>query len=487
MRARLSAAVLSATLALSVSAPAHADWKALSALEHGGARVTASAVDLGSNTVVQQLNADERLTPASLTKLATAAAALQAWPADKAFRTRLLSEAPLRDGQLAGDLILQGGGDPSLDDHSLWTLAAQLKGAGVNAVGGKLIVNPAPFGIVACEIKDRCEALQRSDTAYDAPLASIGVDFGNWCVDVRPTSPGNVALVRGCGVTQLPVPVEGSIKTVREGAKQTFWVERMTTPNGDKLRVGGDIPVGGGQQLMRAMSDPARGAGLLFMETLREIGINVAGPMVVSEKPFAANASLLAQIEGPSLREQLNRMLRFSNNYIADVLTLDLAASVYEQPPAQLSTAGRVLSDFVAHEQHSARRSAPGSPPLFSGSGLTPENQLSANELVNLLASQYRDTRHFPAFYGGLVVPRDAPFAFLRNGSQGWLDRVALKTGTMDDPHSVCGIAGYLRKRDGGWIAFAMIVNGGPGMKHVPLYKAMEAMRTDMDELLARN
>ena len=97
----------------------------------------------------------------------------------------------------------------------------------------------------------------------------------------------------------------------------------------------------------------------------------------------------------------------------------------------------------------------------MSGSGLTPENELSANDLVRLLAYEYHDTRNFGSFYGGLVVPRQSPFIFLRNGSAGWQDRIALKTGTMDDPHSVCGMAGFLRKRDGGWITFAIIVNGG--------------------------
>jgi D-alanyl-D-alanine carboxypeptidase/D-alanyl-D-alanine-endopeptidase (penicillin-binding protein 4) len=124
--------------------------------------------------------------------------------------------------------------------------------------------------------------------------------------------------------------------------------------------------------------------------------------------------------------------------------------------------------------------------PVFSGSGLTPENLISANELASLLAHQYRDTRHFPAFYGGLVVPRDAPFQFLRIGTPDWLDRVALKTGTMETPHSVCGLAGYLRKKDGGWMAFAVIVNGGPGMMHVPLFRAMGAARGDIEKILER-
>jgi D-alanyl-D-alanine carboxypeptidase/D-alanyl-D-alanine-endopeptidase (penicillin-binding protein 4) len=112
---------------------------------------------------------------------------------------------------------------------------------------------------------------------------------------------------------------------------------------------------------------------------------------------------------------------------------------------------------------------------------------LSANDLVGLLAYQYRDSRRFPAFYGGLTVPRDAPFQFLRTGSPEWLDRVALKTGTMEVPHSVCGVAGYMRKRDNGWIAFAVIVNGGPQMLHVPIARAMSAARADLEEILAKN
>ena len=142
---------------------------------------------------------------------------------------------------------------------------------------------------------------------------------------------------------------------------------------------------------------------------------------------------------------------------------------------------------FVARAGAPADATSQTPPSIFSGSGLTPENLLSANELVGLLAYQYRDARHFPAFYGGLTVPRDAPFQFLRTGSPAWLDRVALKTGTMETPHSVCGIAGYLRKKDDGWIAFTVIVNGGPAMMHVPLFRAMGAARGDIEEILERH
>jgi D-alanyl-D-alanine carboxypeptidase/D-alanyl-D-alanine-endopeptidase (penicillin-binding protein 4) len=479
--AAFRAPILGSLLTL-LSSSALADWQALRGLERSGARVTASVVDLGSGGVVEQLNPDQRLTPASLTKLVVAAAALDEWTADKMFQTRLLGTGPIHDGQVSGDLHMQSLGDATLDHLAMWSLAAQLKGSGVSSVAGRLVVDTAPFGALGCETKDRCDALEKSDTAYNAPLAPVAVDFGNWCMDVRPTSPGVAAVVTGCGLAQSPVPVEGSIKTVRNGAPSTYWVERVTAAGVDTLRVGGDVPAANGVSMYRSMSDPSLGAGMVMREILQEIGVHVAGAPTVSHAPIPAGAYTLAESEGLSLKEQLGRMLRFSNNYVADLLTLNLAAAQWSQPPTRLADAARTLSDFVARS--SPRKT--GAPPLYSGSGLTPENELSANDLVAVLSSEYRDTRNFPAFYGGLVVPRQAPFVFLRSGSPAWLDRVALKTGTMDDPHSVCGIAGYLRRRDGGWMAFAAIVNGGPQQHHVPLWKAMEAMRADLDAVMAR-
>jgi D-alanyl-D-alanine carboxypeptidase/D-alanyl-D-alanine-endopeptidase (penicillin-binding protein 4) len=191
---------------------------------------------------------------------------------------------------------------------------------------------------------------------------------------------------------------------------------------------------------------------------------------------------LLAEVQGLVLSEQLGRMLRYSNNYIADVLTLDLAAEAGTSAPTSLAGAAGTLSSFLATLGPVARAA----PLLHSGSGLTPENLLSAHDLVQVLAHAYRETRRFPSYYGGLVVPRDAPFAFLREGSEAWLDRVALKTGSMDTPHSVLGIAGYLRKRNGGWIAFAAIVNGSDTRAHIPLREALQAARTDVESLLQK-
>ncbi len=442
-------------------------------------------MDLSDNTVIQQLNSDVRLTPASLTKLAVAATALSVWPADKMFKTQLLAAGAVDGGRLTGDLYLVGAGDPSLTGESLLSLAAQVKSAGITAVTGKLFVIPSPFASVLCETKDRCEAGMHSDTAYDAPLASIGTDFGTWCVDVRATRIGKPAAVTSC-TTRLPIGVQGSVLTTQSNKGAPLRVERLTIDGEDTLRIGGTIEEGTTQIVYRAMSDPARGAGMLLRASLIDMGISIAGSVSVEDGAPPAAAYMVAKAQGLSLKEQLGRMLRFSNNYIADVLTLTHGGGSRRQTHQPFR---RVENPVELHGAHARQTERNGfTPPLLmSGSGLTPENELSANDLVRLLAYEYHDTRNFGSFYGGLVVPRQSPFIFLRNGSAGWQDRIALKTGTMDDPHSVCGMAGFIRKKDGGWITFAIIVNGGTTqMKHVPLYKALEAIRADIEQLLVR-
>jgi serine-type D-Ala-D-Ala carboxypeptidase/endopeptidase (penicillin-binding protein 4) len=50
----------------------------------------------------------------------------------------------------------------------------------------------------------------------------------------------------------------------------------------------------------------------------------------------------------------------------------------------------------------------------------------------------------------------------------------------------VYGIAGYLRKKNGGWMAFAIIVNGSERLKDIPRERALGAARSDLEALLAK-
>jgi D-alanyl-D-alanine carboxypeptidase/D-alanyl-D-alanine-endopeptidase (penicillin-binding protein 4) len=61
-----------------------------------------------------------------------------------------------------------------------------------------------------------------------------------------------------------------------------------------------------------------------------------------------------------------------------------------------------------------------------------------------------------------------------------------LKTGSLTEPVSVNGIAGFLRKKNGGWMAFAIIVNGGDKLRQIGHERALSAARADLETLLKK-
>jgi len=475
--------LLSGWLWLAAAPAVAADFENLSKLVAQGARVSAAVWDLDADRTVAEFQPSQRLTPASLSKIVIAAAALDTWPPDHTFATELRASSPLRGGTLSGDLVLRGSGDATLDETTLWALAAQLRSAGLQRVTGKLLVERAPFGELGCDSIDRCKALRRSARAYNAPPSAIGVNYGSWCVAIRGAAVGQPARAGGCATGALPIALTGTVSTVASGG--SLRVDRSTDARGDALHVGGSIAAGELRQLHRAMSDPAAGAGEILRSILQQTGVSIEGAVETTLLVTRAT-QVLAHVDGLPLQEQIGRMMRWSNNYIADVLTMGVALERNKVASASLAQASEVLSVLVQGAAIATPTASNDSPLLESGSGLTTSNHLSALDFIGVLRRQYQDSRHFPAFYGSFVVPRDASFDYLQNGNADWLDRVALKTGSLSEPFSVNGIAGYLRKKNGGWMAFAIIVNGSPQLRQIGHERALSAARSDLQGLLAR-
>ena len=98
-----------------------------------GGSLAVSVLDAETGDVLLERVADEPLLPASTAKIATAVAALTALPDDLRLRTRVVA------GSAPGEVVLVGGGDPTLagpgtpvrypQPASLSALAAQVRGA----------------------------------------------------------------------------------------------------------------------------------------------------------------------------------------------------------------------------------------------------------------------------------------------------------------------------------------------------------------------
>ena len=95
-----------------------------------------AVVDVDSGTWLEASNANDGIPPASSIKAITALYALDTLGPEHVFETRILATGGVVDGVVQGDLILAGGGDPTLDSDHLGEMGEALKEAGIIGVKG---------------------------------------------------------------------------------------------------------------------------------------------------------------------------------------------------------------------------------------------------------------------------------------------------------------------------------------------------------------
>ena len=474
---------------ISTTALAQSSFPALRALQGKGAQVSALAVNLQTSATFWQLDPMRPLTPASVSKLYTVGAALDRWGPDHRFTTHIVTNGKIEKGVLKGNLIFQGAGDPTLSDRDLWLLSERLKNRGIRSVAGKLIINESLFGHLPCGEKDRCRALKKSGSAYNAPVSAAGVDFATWCAQVRPNDKvGKPAHIGFCTLDLPAVPILGQVDTSPAGSPPGLIADRRTIRDEDRLWLSGDIAQDRSpEEVYRSASNAPRETGIILRQMLANLGITVNGDTEVSEKDIPDSATVLASTEGEPLNEQLSRMMAYSNNYMADMLALDLVAYGNGNQPVTLASAGDVLESLANSADESPGgdfSQIQGKPRFLSGSGLTTANEVSASDVVALLSYMYHRPELFPAFLGSLSVPKYSPLHMLSHGRGQWLTHIAVKTGSLNNPVSVMALAGYYRCDGGSWGAFAAIINGSKKWRHVPWADSLQALRHDVNRLV---
>jgi serine-type D-Ala-D-Ala carboxypeptidase/endopeptidase (penicillin-binding protein 4) len=120
-------------------------------------------------------NADLALTPASNQKLFTAMGVLALLPQTDRLVTEVRATGPQEGRALTGDLVLVGGGDPTLrarGPHSLDDLAAAVKARGIDEVRGSLVGDETRYDTV----RGAPGWLPRHVPVFIGPLSALVVD-----------------------------------------------------------------------------------------------------------------------------------------------------------------------------------------------------------------------------------------------------------------------------------------------------------------------
>ena len=109
------------------------------------AAVSAFVQRIGTTEPLLAFNADVPRNPASVIKLVTTFAALEALGPTYRWRTEAYVDGRIEGGTLTGDLLLKGYGDPYLVTERLWLLQRDLRNRGLRVIDGDLVIDNTWF------------------------------------------------------------------------------------------------------------------------------------------------------------------------------------------------------------------------------------------------------------------------------------------------------------------------------------------------------
>lgn len=419
-------------------------------------------LDLERREVLAEISPEQFFLPASNTKLFTTALALVRLGPDYRFQTRVLArERPDAEGRVRGDLVLVGGGDPTISNRvypytkgppagdplqGIEDLAAQLCQAGLRRLDGDVVGDDAAY---EWEPYPDGWALDDAIWEYGAPVSALTINDNVIRLRLK-------AGTEGTPVSVLPSPplpyyfVDCRVKVERGGGR--LWVERL--PGSWHLRLWGAMAPGETREVVVAMHDPALYAARALADALRRRGVTVRGTALARHRYAndSAPAALpqgveLARRESPPLIEVLRVIDKVSQNLHAELVLREVGRVVRGQGSREAG----LLEMAAFLEEVGVKR---GEYRFLDGSGLSRLNLVTPGAIVRLLEYMYRSP-HRDAWLALLPVGGEDGTLSARFGGSAAARRIRAKTGTLSLSNALSGYVESAR----GPLAFAILAN----------------------------
>jgi serine-type D-Ala-D-Ala carboxypeptidase/endopeptidase (penicillin-binding protein 4) len=389
--------------------------------------VAFAVADVKTGTRLEGHDMHEGTPPASVAKALTALYALGTLGPEHRFETRVIATGGIVEGEVQGDLVLVGGGDPTLDSDGLGQLAAQMKDAGIIGVKGgfKVYENLLP-------VSRQIDPEQPIHVGYNPSLAGIALNYNRVHFEWARGDGGYDVTMEGRSVGYRPAVAVARMEVIdRKGPVYTY-EDRFEKDNWTVAR--GALGNGGARWL--PVRRPGLYAGDVFATICGAEGIRLNYPKIVEELP---EGEVVATLKSAPLNDILRDMLKYSTNLTAEMVGMmttlarlgevsSLKASAAEMNRWAIAELGLIAPKMVDH------------------SGLGDDSRLTAADMVRALVAAngaglrpilksipLKDEKGRPV--------RDHPV------------QVAAKTGTLN---FVSGLAGYITTRDGTDLAFAI-------------------------------
>jgi len=469
----LTAVILSAVTATSLYAQKNALDAMMADTTLTGTSYSICYADAVTGEVIFSSDADRNLASASVMKLYPTSVSLSLLGSDYRFATEVYMTGRFnkRRGILDGDVIIRGGGDPSLGseyfkDHygdvtAVWVSA--LSAAGLRHVKGRVAAsqsiydqNPAPGGWSWGDLGNY----------YGAGVYDINFNDNKYNIYITGFSEGSAAVIDS--VEQYGRDIQITNYLTSSGKSDNGDV--YSAPYSGTAWISGTVPADSSFFLKASLPDPPLTLIRLLDNKMREAGIKIDG------RPSASRVTLVNEGMVPvyvTLSPTLGEIIKVTNhesvNLYAELLRKHLGYAIGGE--GSFSAGSDVIYSFldsISCEPYEAR--------MLDGSGLSPNNNISALMTVRLLVHMYNG-KDSSAFIS--TLPAAGVSGTMKNYFRGdvFKERVVAKTGSIG---SVRSFAGYVTTASGRKLAFTMIANGFT----VPWRKVTNGMEKIMEEVI---
>lgn len=380
--------------------------------------------DVASGEVLEARLADTLLPPASTLKAVTTIYAIDRLGPSFRFRTEVLAHGTLTNGRLEGDLILKGGGDPTLDTDRLADLAVALRESGLREVTGRFLVYPGdlPSG-------DRIDHEQPDHVGYNPAFGGLNLNYNRVHFEWERSGDDYAVTMQARGVRFSPATNVAQMSIVdRKAPVYDYW----STREKDIWSVArGALGNNGARWL--PVRYPAVYAGDVFRTLARSNGIVLRAPETIAVLPAAAS---VVAIESDHLVPVLVDMLKYSTNLTAEMTGL-AASAAHGVPVTDLTMSGARMAVWA--------RSKFGAEGLLfrDHSGLGYGSAISPMGMVQILQANSGTGVLMKTFDLSLDKSRSTPKGVA----------VRAKTGTLN---FVSSLAGFVKTPGGRELCFAI-------------------------------
>ena len=394
-------------------------------------------------------NGAKAMNPASVMKLVTTYAALEALTPAYRWKTEVYRNGPLNQGVLDGDLILKGYGDPALNVTEFWRLLQQVQQQGIRQIKGNLILD---LSVYAPEVSQRPVLDDEPWRAYNANPSALLLNGRNTSFRFAVANVGNKPTVQISQEFELPQIRVINTMQIRKGACSDWRgdLRYSITPQADGVTVAfsGTLPEQCDERYLElsVLSD-TQYVFFSFKKLWAQLGGQFNGQLVLA--PVTDANTLVTTWLSPPLDSVVRDINKWSNNVMARQLLLTIALEAGFTPADE---AGAVLALKQVLRQRGLQF-----PELVleNGSGLSRIERVSAEHLAQLLVTAWQRPV-MPVLMASMPILGLDGTTKKRLADGASKGMAYLKTGSLE---GVSSIAGYLQDQAGKRYVLVVLAN----------------------------